>query len=40
MKIAYLILCHCDPAHIARLANKLTSETLNSVFIHVDKKVE
>jgi Core-2/I-Branching enzyme len=36
MKIAYLVLCHTDPDHITRLANKLTIGTSNHVFIHVD----
>lgn len=35
MKIAYLILCHIDPKHIARLANKISSENQH-VYIHVD----
>lgn len=38
MKIAYLILCHSNPKHIARLVNKLFSENCHC-FIHVDKKV-
>jgi len=40
MKIAYLILCHIDPQHIARLARKLVCGTENEVFIHVDLKVD
>lgn len=38
MRIAYLILCHTDPKHIGRLAEKLTKGTNNEVFAHVDKK--
>lgn len=38
MKIAYLILCHVDPKHIARLVRKITDKTENMAFIHVDKK--
>lgn len=38
MRIAYLILCHTDPKHIGRLAVKLTKDTNNEVFVHVDKK--
>lgn len=38
MKIAYLLLCHIDPEHIARLANKLTNDTMDEVFVHVDGK--
>lgn len=40
MKIAYLILCHIDPAHICRLAKKLTDGTQNEVFVHVDGKCD
>lgn len=39
MKIAYLILCHTDPIHISRLANKLTEIDSGFVYIHVDNKV-
>ena len=38
MKIAYLVLCHTDPQHIARLANKVTCSTEDEVFVHVDEK--
>ena len=38
MKIAYLILCHTDPKHIARLAEKVTKDTDDEVFVHVDRK--
>lgn len=38
MKIAYLVLCHLDPNHIARLVKKVTKGTTNMAFIHVDKK--
>lgn len=40
MKIAYLILCHVDPKHIARLVRKITDKTENMAFIHVDKKAD
>lgn len=40
MKIAYLVLCHTDPDHVARLAKKLTVGTKNAVFLHVDKKAD
>lgn len=40
MKIAYLILAHIDPEHIARLCNKLTYKTENICFLHVDEKVD
>ena len=36
--IAFLILCHNDPNHIARLANKLVNNRNNDVYIHVDNK--
>lgn len=39
LRIAYLILCHNDPQHIFRLCNRLTEETNNDVFIHIDKKI-
>lgn len=38
IKIAFLILAHTDPVHIARLANKLTMFNDFYVFVHVDKK--
>ncbi len=39
MKIAYLILCHRDAEHVARLAAKLTTGAPdNHVFVHVDAK--
>ena len=39
MRIAYLVLCHNDAAHIGRLARRLVSSASeNAVFIHVDKK--
>lgn len=40
MKIAYLILCHTDPAHNKRLVEKLTTGTENVAFIHVDAKTD
>lgn len=39
MRIAYLVLCNTDAAHIGRLARRLVlSASENAVFIHVDKK--
>ncbi|MBC9825919.1 beta-1,6-N-acetylglucosaminyltransferase [Carnobacterium inhibens] len=38
MVIAYLILCHKDPDFIYRVAKKLTVNTDNEVYIHVDSK--
>ena len=38
MKIAYLILCHTDPNHIKRLTNKITKDSGNEAFVHVDGK--
>lgn len=38
MKIAYIILCHTDPTHIFRLAEKITHGTNDEAFIHVDGK--
>ena len=38
MKIAYLINCHKNIKHVARLAHRLHSEN-NHIYIHVDKKV-
>jgi hypothetical protein len=39
MKFAYLILCHTDPEHVARLARKLARDDDEcGVFIHVDAK--
>lgn len=40
MKIAYLILCHTDPKHIRRLAEKVTKGTENEAFVHIDKKAD
>lgn len=40
MKIAYLILCHMDPEHIARLVRKITENTQNVAYVHVDAKVD
>ncbi|MDR1002743.1 MAG: beta-1,6-N-acetylglucosaminyltransferase [Oscillospiraceae bacterium] len=40
MKIAYIILAHTDPAHIARLSKKLTVGTQHEVFLHIDKKAD
>ncbi len=37
MKIAYLINCHKNMKHVARLAHRLHSEN-SHIFIHVDKK--
>lgn len=39
MKIAYLVLCHADAKHVARLAAKLTVDAPGChVFVHVDAK--
>lgn len=38
MTIAYLILCHTDPQHIKRLAKKITENTNDVAFVHVDGK--
>lgn len=38
LRIAYLVLSHIDANHIQRLALKLTKDTRDSVFIHVDLK--
>lgn len=40
MRIAYIVLAHTDPGHIGRLARKLTADTNDAVFIHVDLKTE
>ena len=40
MKIAYLILCHTDPKHIRRLAEKVTKGTENAAFVHIDKTAD
>lgn len=40
MKIAYLILCHTEPTHIRRLAEKITHGTEDEVFIHVDGRYD
>ena len=40
MNITYLVLCHTDPAHVARLARKLTRDTEDHVLIHVDAKTD
>ena len=39
IKIAYLILCHCSPLHIARLVKKVTELNAHA-FIHVDGNAE
>ncbi|MGJ7461894.1 beta-1,6-N-acetylglucosaminyltransferase [Halomonas sp. MA07-2] len=38
MKIAYIVLAHTDPEHIARLAKKLVKGTQHAVFLHLDQK--
>ena len=38
MRIAYLILCHTDPKHIKRLTDKITRNTNDEAFVHVDGK--
>lgn len=40
MKIAYLILCHTDPKHIKRLLDKITKNTDDVAFVHVDGKCD
>jgi hypothetical protein len=39
MKIAYLILAHNNPGHLARLTHALATQN-NTIFIHIDKKVD
>jgi hypothetical protein len=39
MKIAYLILAHNNPGHVARLTRALTAQNA-TIFIHVDKKAD
>ena len=38
MRIAHLILAHTDPAHIARLAKRLSQ--FSDVYIHIDKNID
>jgi hypothetical protein len=38
MKIAYIVLAHIDPSHIARLVNKITQPEWADAFIHIDAK--
>lgn len=38
MKIAFLNLCHCDPAIVIRTANQLTRNEKFDMYIHVDAK--
>lgn len=40
MKIAYLILCHTDPDHIKRLTDKITDNSGDEAFVHVDGKFD
>ncbi len=40
MKIAYVILSHKDSTQLKRVCEKLTKNTENSVFIHLDKKTK
>lgn len=40
IKIAYLVLAHTDPKHIARLANKVSESDNIDVYIHIDKKID
>lgn len=40
MTIAYLILCHTDPKHIRRLTEKITKDTNDVAFVHVDGKCD
>jgi Core-2/I-Branching enzyme len=39
MKIAYLILAHNNPGHLARLTQSLATQN-NAIFIHIDKKAD
>lgn len=39
MKIAYLILAHGNPGHLARLTRALTAQN-STIFIHIDKKAD
>src|ERR1700758_4606914 len=39
MKIAYLILAHNNPGHLARLTRALTAQNA-TIFIHIDKKAD
>jgi hypothetical protein len=39
MKIAYLILAHNNPGHLARLTQALATPN-NAIFIHIDKKAD
>ncbi|MEO0948134.1 MAG: beta-1,6-N-acetylglucosaminyltransferase, partial [Cyanobacteria bacterium J06641_5] len=36
VKVAFLILAHCDPVHLERLVKAISHES--SIFIHLDKK--
>ena len=38
MRIAFLNLCHTDPAIVERVANKLTKDPDFDMYIHVDAK--
>lgn len=38
MKLAFMITCHMDHEHIARLAKKLATHPDNKVYIHVDQR--
>ena len=40
IKIAYLILTHQDAPLTIRVARKLTTNTSNHVFVHVDAKTD
>lgn len=40
MTIAYLVLCHVDPEHIKRLTDKITKETKDVAFMHVNRKCD
>lgn len=40
IKIAYLILAHTDPEHVARLATRISVPNKADVYIHVDKKTD
>lgn len=38
MRIAFLNLCHCDPALVARVAGRLTAHPDFDMYVHVDAK--
>lgn len=40
MRIAYIDLVHKDPILVERVAKRLTQGTNNTIFIHIDKKID